>query len=444
MLQYQVLGEFYYKMYGNVFAAQLLVCLVCFLIYQPRRSYFKIRAFLSVICYFAFVNIFWLIVTKIDSPLPISNIVFYFLTTFFMGVGVFFAFRTDVVGTFYLATAAYAVQHTAYALGNIVKSVFAISWPFWVDRLVFDFLIFPVVGLIFFYSMIRPNRKKFIGGRYDWRILLISLVILIICVVLSTVTDNLFTEYAKYGVVLKGMRICCSIYAIVGGTSSVLLQIGFMRENKLSDDNAVLDQLLHSEKKWHELSKETIDIINVKCHDLKHQISRLANIDDREARSSYIQSIQSSIAIYDSAVQTGNDALDIVIAEKSLICDGNKISFSCLVAGDKLAFMDSADIASLFGNALDNAIERELQEPEDHRFISFTVKTENGFLHIHIDNYCSSAPEFYEGLPRTTKEDKLHHGFGTKIIKSIVQKYNGELFMEFKNERFNMDILFNT
>lgn len=443
MLHYQIVGDLYYQLYGNIFSAELFFCAIYFMLYQPRRELFRIRLYLSIICYFAMANALWYIVTIIDSPIPVFNIIFFSLTTFVLSLGVTFSFRIGLGGAFYLSTAAYAVQNTAYSIGNVIKNIFQLALPLWADIIVFDFLIYPLVGFAFYLCFIRSNRKKFSDAAYDWRILLISFLILTICGVLNTVTDDLFAEYLNVeGVYLYGMRVCCGIYAIVGGMSAVLLQLGFVRENKLSEENEVLDQLLHSEKKRHELSKETIDIINVKCHDLKHQILQLAAIDDRGARSSYIKSIENSIAIYDSSVQTGNDALDIVIAEKSLICDNHKISFSCLADGEKLNFMDSADIAALFGNALDNAIERELLEDEDKRFISITIKQVKGALYIHVDNYCSVRPDFSDGLPQTTKDDKQHHGFGTKSIKSIVLRYGGELFMDVKNQRFNLDILF--
>ena len=100
------------------------------------------------------------------------------------------------------------------------------------------------------------------------------------------------------------------------------------------------------------------------------------------------------------------------------------------------------DIASLFGNALDNAIEKELTENTERRFISLSVKEENGFIYIHIDNYCSSQIEFEDGFPKTTKKDTRYHGFGTKSISNIVNKYSGELIMSVDDERFNLDILF--
>ena len=100
------------------------------------------------------------------------------------------------------------------------------------------------------------------------------------------------------------------------------------------------------------MSAETIAIINAKCHDLKHQIMMLEKIDDKEARKAYISELENAVAIYDTSAETGNDALDIIISEKSLLCERDNIAFSYLVDGAKLSFISSTDIAAFIRQRL--------------------------------------------------------------------------------------------
>ena len=104
-------------------------------------------------------------------------------------------------------------------------------------------------------------------------------------------------------------------------------------------------------------SAENVDLINRKCHDLKHQIAALRRISDRREREESIQALEQSVMIYDSVVKTGNDILDTVLTEKSLLCESRGITLTCVADGDCLDFMDGVDIYTIFGNALDNAIE---------------------------------------------------------------------------------------
>ncbi len=51
-----------------------------------------------------------------------------------------------------------------------------------------------------------------------------------------------------------------------------------------------------------------------KCHDLKYQIRTIG--EQRIIETDVINEIESAVSFYDSAVKTGNDALDIIIREK--------------------------------------------------------------------------------------------------------------------------------
>ena len=48
---------------------------------------------------------------------------------------------------------------------------------------------------------------------------------------------------------------------------------------------------------------------------------------------------------------------------------------------------------------------------------------------------------FVNGLPQTTKEDSTNHGYGTKSMKIIVQKYKGEIKFAIKGNVFLVSII---
>lgn len=440
MLYLQLYGDVYYAVYGNIFALQLLLCLLFFVLYQPRKRRFAFRAYLSLVGYLLLINIVWYLIVKFKPDSQFINIIFFFLCVVFLAAGIFISFKINIFGSIYYATGAYAVQHAAYSFGNIIKYICRADLPVWADLLIYDFLVYILVGTVFFLLCVYPRRRSIRSDIFDIRVFIISIFIVVVCVLLSLIADNIFADYLEQEIDVYAMKVCCSVYAVISCTASVVIQFGFIRENKLNDERVILDQLIHFEKKHHEMSKETIAIINAKCHDLKHQIMMLEKIDDKEARKAYIAEIKKATAIYDTSAKTGNDALDIIITEKNLLCDENDISFSYLVDGAKLSFISSADIAALFGNALDNAIEKQLQENASNRFISLSVKEENGFVHIHVDNCCTVSPEFVNGLPQTTKSDARYHGFGTKSIQNIAMKYHGAAYMNVADGRFNLDV----
>jgi hypothetical protein len=190
------------------------------------------------------------------------------------------------------------------------------------------------------------------------------------------------------------------------------------------------------------MSKETIDLINRKYHDLKHQIAALRTENSPERRQEWLDEMESDIRQYEAENKTGNNVLDTLLTSKSLYCQKNGITLTCVADGSRMGFMKVMDICAIFGNALDNAIEStvQLKDPEQ-RLIHVSVYAQKVFLVIQIENYFGGQLTFENGLPITTKTDKAYHGFGVKSIKSAVEHYDGSMTMETDNGWFRLNIL---
>lgn len=110
-----------------------------------------------------------------------------------------------------------------------------------------------------------------------------------------------------------------------------------------------------SEEKQYNILKENIDYINIKCHDLKHQIRHFG--DKCSLPEESVSEMMKKISVYDTSLKTGNEALDILLMEKSLTCLNKGIKLTTMADGKAISFMEETEIYSLLGNALDNAIE---------------------------------------------------------------------------------------
>lgn len=174
-----------------------------------------------------------------------------------------------------------------------------------------------------------------------------------------------------------------------------------------------------------ELQERNMELINLKCHDMKHQLRTL--LEGQNLDRAFIEETQNAISIFDAQIRTGNDALDALLTQKSLLCNAQKIQLTVMLDGAALCFMSVQDINSFFGNAIDNAIEYLSTIEEEKRFIRISAYTQGNIFTIRVENYCNADLEFRKnGLPQTTKEDDGYHGFGTKSIKTVAQKYGGD------------------
>ncbi len=108
----------------------------------------------------------------------------------------------------------------------------------------------------------------------------------------------------------------------------------------------------------YKMSAESVELVNQKYHDLKHQIQILRRTESEEEKNAYLDQMEEEIKTYEARNKTGNRVLDIILTTKSLQCQKQGISLTCVAEGEELSFMRPMDISALFGNALDNAIER--------------------------------------------------------------------------------------
>ena len=188
-------------------------------------------------------------------------------------------------------------------------------------------------------------------------------------------------------------------------------------------------------------SRESIDLINKKYHDLKHQIQFLKDEQDAEKRNEFLDQMEKDIKSFELQNKTGNAVLDTILTGKSLYCYKHGITMTCVVDGKLLDFMETMDICSIFGNALDNAIESVLRiKDKERRLIHVTVSQLNGFAMIRIENYYEDVLELDGEDYLSTKRDKKQHGYGIKSIRYTADRYDGAVFINTDNNWFDIKI----
>lgn len=220
----------------------------------------------------------------------------------------------------------------------------------------------------------------------------------------------------------------CALFDLLCCGFVLWVQVSQRRQARLEAEVELERRLRAQQREQYELSRESIALINRKCHDLKHQVSALRLIDDKTRRDASLDAIERSVMIYDSVVKTGNEVLDTVLTEKCLICERDGVRWTCMADGAALSFMDSVDLYTLFGNALDNAIEsvRTISDPEK-RILAVTLQKKRDMAFLQIENFCDRPVPLRDGLPVSTKPEDGFHGFGMKSIRDIAERYGGTI-----------------
>lgn len=229
-------------------------------------------------------------------------------------------------------------------------------------------------------------------------------------------------------------------FADIAGLAALFAYHIQWRDQKVRRELESIRGILHQQYTQYQQSQQTLELINYKYHDLKHYIVALRA--QQNTQGTVLDRLEEEIIQYETQNKTGNEVLDTLLGAKMLECQKEQIELTCVADGSQLAFMDVMDICSIFGNALDNAIEceKKLADPQK-RMIHLHVCAKHQFLMIRIENYYEGTIEFEKELPVTTKKEKEFHGYGLKSLKYTVHQYHGEVDISTRNQWFCLRIL---
>lgn len=391
-------------------------CLV-FLLPLRRKTHFKVRLILSgAVCVLILSGVYYLIENLTDwsywGQVPLLFITYFSAVLIFYncvkgkGFGLWYC---GVWGTMTFLL----VLETSYVLCSPLLG----DLGNWLLKILFSVAVNVAIGLTLARWM--PEKGQYqIGPRQ-----------MVSAWVFCIMSENLFI-YAKVDPGATLFNIVLQFYCI----TLLYLQSALFKKSSMRKELETIQLLWHQQKGQYQLSKETIELINHKCHDLKHQVQAIRAVKDEKERETYLEKIEKSVQIYSAIVRTGNEILDTILTEKSLICENSGIHINCVADGSLLAFMNPVDLYTLFGNALDNAIEavRKL-ESKEKRVIDIMLYERQSFLMLQIVNPMCGEVKFEDGLPLTTKAKNGYHGYGMKSMLHTIQKYEGHLTTEVKN-----------
>ncbi len=425
--------EFLNEISKFTFILHLFPAIALFTFRLPRRKLFILRA-AAYIAVLIGLSLVWGLLGNVISIEYISYVIIVRQIVLFVVsvLGIPFLFSVSGYTSVFCGVGAYALQNLIYRIAEIIIKSIAVWTTVNEQSLsIISFFIRLALYLIAYLLSFFLVFKKYVINesvcKRNRKILFLGIGMIALFIVFSDMRQSSDIGY-----------IIGSIYTVANCLFILYILKYIIATENLEVDKRTLEQMLRLKGEQLAASKETIDIINIKCHDMKHQIALLR----RQTNSEILDKLEQTIDIYDLSLQTGNVALDILLAEKGLVCKSKSIKFTCIADGGQLSFINEVDIYSLFGNALDNAITAVENLDEDKRTVAITVKQSVGLVSIHIENYCAHHYEYSDGLPVTTEPDKNYHGFGMKSIKSIIEKYHGFMDVSDSDNVFKLNISF--
>ena len=180
-------------------------------------------------------------------------------------------------------------------------------------------------------------------------------------------------------------------------------------------------------------------------HDIRNHLAYIGALLENQKYDEahkYFTSLSEDVAIPLGYTDSGNDAVNAIVNFERLRAAAQGVALTLrLSVPEKLPLPDS-ELCSLLTNLLDNAIEASAEVEAAERRVELTMIRRGSHLLIDVNNPISSAIPPEERLRlNTTKKDRDIHGFGTKIICSIVEKHSGVCRFDSRDGRFLASVM---
>ncbi len=413
-----------------LFCLQLFLSTGIYCIYIKRRSYFVLKSvFLG--------GFLFLFAYGIDKLLYNAT----FLTPFILWLLLIpmlnFLFDGNWREILFVSLSGLATQHCSLIISELfLEEILRIRSVLLTDSLMIPSYLL-LTFLAYWFLARRIYRKIDIQIESRSLLLIAGAIVLFSMVLRRMIIDNLGFDYMDI------IKVAIDLYSMLGCAVSLWLLFFANIVDELKLEQVMMEQMMAMEEEKHSFTENAVETMNVKCHDLKHELERMRT-GQQVISDETFKELEDSVTNFSRIARTGNDVLDNILTEESLCCERYHIHFRCIVDGAQLNGMDSTDLYSLFGNALDNAIEASRQEPdEDKRSIFLKVTQKGTYTSIHIENNCPGTIQFKDGIPQTDKEDKAHHGYGFRSMQYVVRKYDGSLVPKQENGLFSLNIILN-
>ena len=419
---------------GYPFCIELLIATLLFELSLNKKKLFPLRVLLAAV----FMTGELLLYSALAAELGWIWFLIVFLTDI---AAVRFCCEVSWIDALYCAALAYAAQH--FASSTYILLVYRGSKPEWNNALfvAVDAVVFAAVYFLFARRLSEDGEYRVTPNTA----FSVSVLVLFVSLFLSMYCKKAADSAAQAGVGpgYASLFRSCQLFDMF--TCFLLLWSQRMQRNEIRTSRALEKSriLWQQNERQYAMSRENVELINRKCHDLRHQIAALSYAEGAsERRQAFVRDVQNMLDVYDSKTDTGNEALNTILMEKGLYCKLHGISWTCVADGAILNFMDVVDLYTLFGNAIDNAIESvEKIDDKDKRIISATVWKKDSFAIIQIKNYYEGALTLRDGLPLTSKGDTDNHGFGLRSMRKIAEKYQGTLSVKLEDKAFLLYVM---
>ena len=255
--------------------------------------------------------------------------------------------------------------------------------------------------------------------------------------------NSLFTYTSTntiISIIILGLINIIVFKSYINMTNDMLMKMNYLRYEQ---------QLEMCIKQTNE-NRLLINEFRILRHDIKQHytiLNELVKNNNNELAIDYLKEITQNDTIFklEEFTMTGNIILDSIISTKRIIAINKGINFNVDIKVPEYNILSAPDLSLLLGNIIDNAIEANLSDSINEKYIKLNIRYESDKLFILcINSYKGYVKKDKVGKLISNKENNVEHGIGLLTINDICLKYNGELIIENDHHEFKLMIFVGT
>lgn len=329
-----------------------------------------------------------------------------------------FCFRKNIYISAIAVLSAYLMCTPRKWIGTLVSSFF--DYDPTVSSATTMIVTIPLLFLIIKYISPYVVKLKYESSPTLWLFLILPLVYYILEYTFTVYTDLLYTGGAVIVDFFDSFIVL--LYFIL---SCLILELSNQR-NRAEGENLILSITASQAQKEISQLYRSQQQTAVYRHDLRHHMNFLQScITEKryDEALSYMDGICEGLEAHKIVRYCNDEPLNLILSSYVQKAKANHIAVNISVTASDFSRFQSADLCSLFANAIENAINacKQLAD-ESERRIELRVYEKSNRLCVNMSNTCAGEPEFENDIPVTHEKG---HGIGIKSMISIIDKYGG-------------------
>ncbi|MBQ9134765.1 MAG: sensor histidine kinase [Lachnospiraceae bacterium] len=301
--------------------------------------------------------------------------------------------------------------------------------PIMVLYLIYGGIIISLLYLLFLFVW-----KQFVAkGSYNLKIFFVfSIFPVSQIIMMASVNVKIYKDMTPAGIInVAGLLISIA--------ADVILLVTLLRQQSMQEMTIRISTM---EKAWEmeqnhyrDIEARREELAKIR-HDLSEQfmvIQELLHRGNYDKAMEMLDNLREYVAATKEYDYCADPVVNAIMTENEKLCADQDIRFMYELEIGKPLKIEPVAICSIFSNLLRNAIAAaEKTTDKEKAFVSIKAVVKGDYLHIKADNSYTRENK---------KEKKSRKGYGLEILKTLAEKYNGQMEIVAAGEKYSTRIL---